>query len=297
VPKSRQIKPSRLKALWQTYTEFQRSQLAYSTIERDYRKIARVVERMPDYLDTAIEIRDWLLKRYAGETTRRYLMQFNACCNWAVDSDLLTVNPFHRLNQQFKRQENDTAWVGFTAAERDTIIQTFEVKDSFYAPWVKFLFWTGCRPEEAAALKWEHIDSGLTKIRFCQAAPVDTKKSQRTKNRKNRDFPINHRLAKLLKSLKPLHYSSSLLVFRGLEGGSFDYKNFQTRHWKPLIEELLQSEQLSIALPQSHCRHTFITLALEHLPVKDVAYLVGNSPAVIYKHYASRSRNLQLPEF
>ncbi len=41
----------------------------------------------------------------------------------------------------------------------------------------------------------------------------------------------------------------------------------------------------------------FITLALDHLSVKDIAYLVGNSPDIIYKHYASRSRNLEIPEF
>ena len=34
-------------------------------------------------------------------------------------------------------------------------------------------------------------------------------------------------------------------------------------------------------------RHTFITLALDNgLDAKDVARLVGNSPEVIYKHYA-----------
>jgi integrase len=298
VPKqSRQIKPSRLKVLWQAYTEFQRSQLAHSTIERDYRKIARLVERMPEYLDTAIEIRDWMIRQYSGETTRRYLMQLNACCNWAVDSDLLSINPFHRLNRQFKRKQNDTTWVGFTAEERNIIIQTFEEQDPFYAPWVKFLFWTGCRPEEAAALRWEHLDPALTKIRFWQAAPVDTKKTQRTKNHKNRDFPTNQRLINLLNSLRPENYHLSMLVFTGVEGGSFEYHNFQTRHWKPLVEDLVQQGKVAIALSQSHARHTFITLALDHLSVKDVAYLVGNSPDIIYKHYASRSRNLQVPEF
>jgi integrase len=44
-------------------------------------------------------------------------------------------------------------------------------------------------------------------------------------------------------------------------------------------------------------RHTFITLALEYLDVKDVARLVGNSPEVIYRHYAGNKRDLFLPEF
>lgn len=98
-------------------------------------------------------------------------------------------------------------------------------------------------------------------------------------------------------SIKPLRASSSSLVFIGKEGGSFEYHNFQTRYWRPVVQALVDEGQLSLYLPQSHSRHTFITLALDHLPVKDVAYLVGNSPEVIYKHYASRSRNIQIPEF
>lgn len=44
-------------------------------------------------------------------------------------------------------------------------------------------------------------------------------------------------------------------------------------------------------------RHTFITLALESgMDAKDVAALVGNSAEVIYKHYASAKRQLELPE-
>jgi len=45
-------------------------------------------------------------------------------------------------------------------------------------------------------------------------------------------------------------------------------------------------------------RHTFITLALENrMEVKDVAKLVGNSPEVIYRHYAGYMRQLTVPEF
>jgi integrase len=281
--------------LWQQYTEFKRSQLAHSTIERDYNKIGSLLAKMPDYLETAIEIRDWLLKRYAAESTRRYLMQFNACCRWAYDSDLLSANPFDGLTRHFRRKVNQSEWTGFTADERDRIIQTFSTDHPFYAPWVKFLFWTGCRPEEAAALRWKHITSDRRQIQFREAAPVDTQKVQKTKTGKSREFPVNARLRVLLLSL-PTGDRESLL-FTGEKGGSFEYHNFQTRYWKPTIEALVESGQVALYRPQYHCRHTFITLALDHLSVKDIAYLVGNSPDIIFKHYASRSRKLELPEF
>lgn len=295
MPRNRRIQPSKLRCLWQQYTDFKRGQLAHSTIERDYNKIGSLLKKMPDYLETTIEIRDWLLKRYAAESTRRYLMQFNACCRWAYDSDLIAVNPFDGLTRHFRRKVKADGWTGFTAVERDLIIQTFTTDHPFYAPWVKFLFWTGCRPEEAAALRWKHITSDRRVIQFREAAPVDTKKVQQTKNWKSREFPVNNRLRSLLLSL-PTGDRESLL-FTGEKGSSFEYHNFQTRKWKPVIEALVEAGRVALYRPQYHCRHTFITLALDHLAVKDIAYLVGNSPDIIYKHYASRSRNLELPEF
>lgn len=295
--RNRRIQLAYLRELWTLYTNFQRPQLAPSTIKRDYQKVARVLEKIPDNLPTAIAIRDWLLTLYAAETTRRLIQQFNACCKWAVESDLIPFNPFEGLNKQIRRKVNDTAWTGFTALERDIIIRSFEAKLPFYAPWCKFLFWTGCRPEEAAALRWEHISPDASHIWFREAAPIDTKQRQSTKTWKSRRFPANDRLRNLLLSLKPSPPYPPMLVFTGEKGGGFEYHNFQTRQWKPMVQSLVDSGLVSLYLPQSHARHTFITLALDHLSVKDVAYLVGNSPEVIYKHYASRSRNILVPEF
>ena len=65
-----------------------------------------------------------------------------------------------------------------------------------------------------------------------------------------------------------------------------------------MVEGLVRAEKVEQYLPQYNARHTFITLALENgLDAKDVAYLVGNSPAVIYKHYAGVKRDLHVPEF
>jgi integrase len=57
------------------------------------------------------------------------------------------------------------------------------------------------------------------------------------------------------------------------------------RTWRPVLEELVDENKIREYLPLKHCRHTFITLALEAgIEVKDVAALVGNSPDVIYRH-------------
>ncbi len=293
---SRDIKPSRLRSLWAKYTEFKKPQLAYSTIHSDYRAVARIIRKLPADLSSAIAIRDWLLQNYAAETTRRLLRDLSACCQWAVRSELLDRNPFDGLNKDIRRKENATVWQAFTSGERDSIMEAFKQQDRFYLPWVQFLFWTGCRPEEAAGLRWEHIRDH--EILFREALPNSTKVRQRTKTRRNREFPTNPRLQALLKELRPVDCTPKTAVFRGVRGGTFDYHNFQTRHWRAIVETLAEKGTVAIYLSEYHCRHTFITLALDAgMEVRDVAYLTGTSATIIWKHYASRSRNLHVPEF
>ena len=55
--------------------------------------------------------------------------------------------------------------------------------------------------------------------------------------------------------------------------------------------------QVAFYLSQYHCRHTWITEALNHLSVADVSYLARVSPNVLYRHYAGRSRRILIPEF
>lgn len=297
----RAISLRRLTELWDKYTAFREGQIAKSTALRDYKRISRRLAKMKQaapYLETSLEIRDWLLKHYSAETSRRTLMQLNACGRWAMESDLIKVNPFEGLQRHIRpKRQSDRAWASFTGEERDRIIQEFDVTAPYYAAWVKFLFWTGCRPEEAAALRWEHIATDCSEVMITEAFPVDMKEAQNTKNYLSTRFPCNARLQKLLRELREDGGDRNSFVFRGTKGGRFDYHNFQTRHWKPLIEDLVQRGKVAFYLSQYHTRHTFITLALEHLPVADVSYLARVSTGVLYKHYAGRSRKILIPEF
>jgi integrase len=299
--KKRAISLRSLSKLWGEYAEFRKSQIAPSTYHRDYRKITRLLEKMrkdAPYLETAIEIRDWLLQHYAAETSRRIIQQFNACGRWAMESDLLVGNPFEGVQRHIRpKRQGDKAWAAFTVQERDRIIQEFEVSNPYYADWVKFLFWTGCRPEEAAALRWEHIATDCTEVLIAEAFPVEMQQPQSTKNYQSTRFPCNARLQRMLRLLRPEPVDRNQFVFSGREGGRFNYQNFQTRHWRPLVQGLVESGQIAFYLSQYHCRHTWITEALNHLSVQDVSYLARVSPHVLYKHYAGRSRRILIPEF
>ena len=299
--KKRAITLRQLAKLWRDYSEFRRPQIQPSTYVKDYQAIARRIEKMrraAPYLETAIDIRDWLIANYSAESARKTLQQFNACGRWAMESDLITKNPFEGLQRHIRtKKPSDKAWAAFTVEERDRIIQEFDVSDPYYAPWVKFLFWTGCRPEEAAALRWEHVASDCTEMLIEEALPMDVKQAQATKNYQSTRFPCNARLQRLLRETEPRQRDRSAFVFHGIEGGRFNYTNFQTRHWRPLVQRLVESGKVAFYLSQYHCRHTWITEALNHLSVADVSYLARVSPNVLYRHYAGRSRRILVPEF
>lgn len=250
-------------------------------------------------LETTIQVRDWLMENYAPETSRRTLVLINAAFRWAVESDMTIKNPFEGLQRQIKKKKaGDTAWAAFTTTERDRIIAAFEHDHPFYAPWVKFLFWTGARPEEAAGLQWLHVAMDYSEIFFRQAWPADMPTIQPTKNGKTTRFPCNNRLRGLLAEMYPgpsKHRDG--LVFNARTGGRFHYTNFQTRYWRPTVQALVQRGEVACYLTQYHCRHTFITESLNHLSVADVSYLCRVSTQVLYQHYAGRSRNIDIPEF
>ena len=263
---------------------------------------------MPKNINDGVSTRDWLLDKYSSEVARRTLVQLNACFKWAVRSDLIEENFFEGMARDIKKTVRDSSREPFSSGERDAIIAALEnntysskyspFSHSYYAPYVNFLFMTGCRPEEAVALQWKHITIDCTKINFIEAIPCDTGIRGATKNKKTRIFPCNPKLQSFLQRIKPEKLLPDLLVFPSPRGQILDRHNFSNRIWKPVIEALVKEQKLEKYLPQYNTRHTFITLALEHgLDAKDVARLVGNSPEIIYRHYAGTKRELFVPEF
>lgn len=289
--------------LWLAYTEFQSHQLEPSTIKRDYGKISKRIALMPD-LEDEIEIRGWMMRRYSTETCRRMMQQFSACCGWAVRSRYIKENPFLGLDKDFRKKANNHDRRAFTAEERDSILTAIEDdrfasrygkwKHSFYLSYLQFLFWTGCRLEEASALHWRNVSKDCDHVTFCEALPADTRILGDIKTHRRREFRCNARLVRLLQSLK----RQDSFVFLSPGRCAIDSHNVLNRTWRPVLEELVDENKIREYLPLKHCRHTFITLALEAgIEVKDVAALVGNSPDVIYRHYAARKPSIDLPEF
>ncbi|MEM1281833.1 MAG: tyrosine-type recombinase/integrase, partial [Cyanobacteria bacterium P01_H01_bin.152] len=185
-------------------------------------------------------------------------------------------------------------------------IEAFERDDPFYADWVKFLFLSGCRPEEASALKWGDVASDFSEILINKALPVDTRIEQPTKTYRSTRFPCNSQMKTLLQGLWDKNYSDGLSpadfsnswLLPSFKGGPFDYKNFQSRHWKPLVEKLVSDRKVAFYFSEYHARHTFITeLVKKGIDEQDISYICRTSVAMIQRCYASQSRQVSVPEF
>lgn len=198
-----------LAELWEKYMVFKKSQISQSTYAVDYRKYRNHITSLPTRnLENATTVRDHLVANLTPNAARRVLTNINACCNWALKSRLIEVNPFIGMASEInipKSEQEDTDIRSFNREERDQIIEAFESNKTYnyYAPLVKFLFFTGCRPSEAIALQWKHISADWRFVTFEQAYTISLDGfalKGGLKTQASRKFPINNQLRASIES-------------------------------------------------------------------------------------------------
>ena len=290
-----------LNELWREYCQIKKNSCAPGTWKNGYFVMTRhldrcLVEKSLD-LDNSAAIYDWAVSNLTPDTARRLIMYLCACCDWAKRHKLIKENPFEDMEKiKVKKHSNeDDAVSPFTKEERDLIINAFSESRYYnhYAPFVKFLFYTGCRPSEAIALQWKHINK--SKILF-ERVVVDSVDGlivrQGLKTQEKREFPISIQLQDLLESIKPDECTSDSLIFPSPKGGWIDIHNFRNRAWKNI------SSNLDIEYRKPYqTRHTFISQQ-KALGVEDdhLAKACGTSISMIHKHYAGTIKQVQFHE-
>ena len=257
----------------------------------------------------------------------RTLQKLSVCCNWAVEQEKISKNPFLRVLKELKEPKpTDEAPDPFSRQAMERILDAYRQHRRYYryAELIEFLFLTGARTGEAVALVRSDIDfeKGVIHIRKTIAYvrgkpdPRDT-----TKTGKNREFPIEDpALEKLLRRICSDNKKPNDFVFQESDGSHIDRNKFyyswygSLRHSK--LKDGTQKEYFSKGIvsqlaaldegnggidhyrPQYNTRHTFISLAIEGLvelnesTMRDVVTLaqyVGNSADVILEHYLGRS--------
>jgi integrase len=152
--------------------------------------------------------------------------------------------------------------------------------------------------QKALAVWFTNVRSALPTLQILlsdfitfQEVVVDGQRHGTTKSHKIRRFPINQSLKNLLIEIKPDAPHPSAPVFTDSIGNLVRPNNFSRRHWVPVVNSLAIAYR-----PQYNTRHTFITLCLEaKVPIAQIAAWVGNSPRVIWEHYAGLIQS-EVPE-
>lgn len=284
-----------LKDLWKQYSDFKKPHLSPSTYKVDFEsRVGKCLEILPcTDLSYAVDIREWLINNKPVPTVKKILTQFSACCDWAVSSGLLDVNPFSSQAKQIKlpKKSEEDDINPFTADERDRIIKAFEDSQyySHYVNFVKFLFFTGCRPNEVIALTWGDVRQN--KLTFNKGYVYgNLKKGLKTQQR--RTIELNHQVREILENQSG-DRDSKKLIFPSPKGKNIDWHNFSNKAWRAILKNLPDIEYRN----PYQTRHTFITLALlAGVSYPDVAKHCGNSPEIILARYQGVTRNFVMPE-
>ncbi|MBD2502316.1 site-specific integrase [Anabaena azotica] len=286
-----------LDELWNKYSEFKKPQISPSTFAKDFAKHRNHIAKLPTRsLDEASTIRDYLLANLTPDAAKRCLTQFKACCNWAMEEGLIDANPFAAMKIKAPKGTTEEQDINpFSKEERDLIIRTFASDRyySHYTNYVRFLFFTGCRPSEAIALKWKHITTSVVQFRESVVVSEDgLVMKEGLKTQIKRDFPINSELLEILDEIRPEEAVPEALMFTSPKGKFIDHHNFSHRAWKAILAKC------SIPYRKSYqTRHTFISLCVEsHINSTAIGRWTGTSAKMIDNHYcATNFTNLRPP--
>ncbi|MFN3360096.1 MAG: tyrosine-type recombinase/integrase [Pseudanabaenaceae cyanobacterium] len=274
--------------LWQKFVDYQREILSPTTIANSYEPVTRYLQKcQTEGLQDPIGLRGELLQITTKGQAQNALMYLSKCCQWGMNQGLLDRDPFAGMYREI-RTPKPTAPVAFTQAERDSIIAAFASDSvySYYAPLVKFLFWTGCRPCEAVGLQWAAVAPDYSFIHFAAGIVLAGSKlveRPTTKTGVVRKFPCSPSLRELLRSLHP---SSHTLVFPSKQGKPINIRNFNVGAWRSVLRQLGLEYKNGTRMTPYNCRDTFISLQIAAGVSSDVvAHWVGNSPAIIRQKY------------
>jgi len=203
------------------------------------------------------------------------------------------IKPFCEFEIKAPKGEAKKQIDPFTQNELRRIIEAF--KNTHYKHFVMFMAYTGCRPSEAIGIRWEDIEFPNMRIRFSESLSKNqlTGKRERkaTKTGKVRYTPLSEWLLGEL-AMMNFDHDATGLIFTTPDGCIIDDSNFLAREWKPR----LKSAGVRYRSPYN-LRHTFISHALQKgVDVVTVASWVGNSPKVIYEHYAGLVGDAPMPD-
>lgn len=285
VPKAAKPKPKKLIDLWDLWVASM--DLDPSTEALHYHRYRQMILKA----DPGIQYTDWFTKLpYTAGTQRHRLGYLRSMGAWAVTQGYLKENIWLKVKP---RKEVPREVKPFTQEEIKAILEGFRMMHPEYLGFTMFLLATGCRPSEAAAIQWQHIDGDRLTIKETFALDPVTKRRvrQHTKTANLRYLPLDGTLRAILGSLEV--GLPEALVFTTLRGYPIHPGYYRARIWAPIL--------VAVDVPYRKpytTRHTMASHGIaQGLPLTDIAYLLGHkNTRMVMETYGHMIGQPKLPE-
>ncbi|MGB3788401.1 MAG: tyrosine-type recombinase/integrase [Phormidesmis sp.] len=222
----------------------------------------------------------YLRTKVSERSVKDYIILVQSC--WVWTSKTLPENPWQEVLKKVKPAPKQKV-KPFTAEEVQRILDGFRCDRHYqhYADFVTFLFSTGCRFGEAAALKWKHLANDCSTVWIGESVSRGVRKT--TKTGKDRTVIVPEKAVKMLIARKTDACRPDDLVFPAPKGEEINDRGFRRRAWKKVLAKL----EIEYRKPYA-TRHTAISHALaEGANPLAVAEQTGHDPQILFKHYAS----------
>ena len=201
-----------------------------------------------------------------------------SCWQWGIKRKLLSDNPWADVRVKVPPKAKPKP---FTSHEIGKILGHCREEGKFqhWADFVEFCLSIGCRPGEAAGLKWKHLADDCSSVWVGESWGRGRQKG--TKTNQSRAFGLFPELQELLINRRPEGCKAEDYVFTAPKGGPINDNNFRKRCWVPLLSEL----GIPYRKPYN-TRHTFTSHALNQgWSVSEIAAVTGSSEETILRSY------------
>jgi integrase len=276
--------------LWGMFLTERSISLSPTSICTDYDQAGKWLRRCPvQDPHQGRQVIHWILGQQPLQAARRVCMFTRSMYRWAASEDvaLLPRNPVANFRMPKAPQKSDEIVI-IPRHEIPIIMAALEARRSGGGPrWALFAEWmlqTGMRTGEVRALRWGDLDGDRVKVHSNFTLTHGLKLS--TKTNKPRWVPVNKTARGIIEQLQ----RDDEYLF------PWNRSSFQD-FFRQRVDQLLAAGLVTGRYRPYDLRHVALSRWLEAgIPVAQVAKWAGNTPEVIWKHYAGVTQEYEMPE-
>lgn len=229
----------------------------------------------------------------SSATKRAAIQRLGTLMGTAVKDGLIDRNPVDAIELPARAKK---AVDPFTVEEADRMIgylySHLRSATRIYAAYFEFAFYTGMRPGEIAALRWDEVDEEKRVATVCRIV-ADYKIEERTKTRSSRQVMLNSRALNALEEAKKIAVLRKKQSRRTHPVSAYVFppsRNFEYIQQASVTDKHFQEalSKLKIRVRrQYNCRHTYATMCLmAGMNPAFIANQLGHSVQMLLSTYA-----------